>query len=45
MEHIGVQERSHAQMAGFHEKVDVCGFNDLGYEGHSWTYEKKVAGG
>jgi len=25
--------------------VDVCGLYDLGYEGRSWTYEKKVAGG
>jgi hypothetical protein len=25
--------------------VDVCGLCDLGYEGRSWTYEKKVAGG
>lgn len=44
-EHVGVQERSYAQIAGFREMVDVCGLSDLGYEGHSWTYEKKVAGG
>jgi endonuclease/exonuclease/phosphatase family metal-dependent hydrolase len=25
--------------------VDVCGLCDLGYEGHSWTFEKKVSGG
>ena len=25
--------------------MDVCGLNDLGYEGRSWTYEKKVVGG
>ena len=25
--------------------VDVCGLQDLGYQGNSWTYEKKVAGG
>jgi hypothetical protein len=44
-EHVGVQERSRAQIAGFREMVDVCGFTDLGYEGRSWTFEKKVAGG
>jgi hypothetical protein len=25
--------------------VDVCGLFDLGYEGRSWTFEKRVAGG
>ena len=44
-EHVGVQERSNAQIAGFREMVDVCGLRDLGYEGRSWTFEKKVAGG
>jgi hypothetical protein len=44
-EHVGVQERSYAQMAGFREIVDVCGLGDLGFEGQSWTFEKKVAGG
>ncbi|XP_071678252.1 uncharacterized protein [Lolium perenne] len=44
-EHCGVQERSHAQIAGFRDAVDVCGLQDLGYEGTKWTYEKKVAGG
>ena len=44
-EHQGVQERSHAKIAGFREVVDVCGFHDLGYEGRSWTFEKRVAGG
>ena len=44
-EHQGVQERSHTQIAGFREVVDVCGFHDLGYEGRSWTFEKRVAGG
>ena len=44
-EHDGVQERSYSQIAGFREMVDVCGLCDLGYEGRSWTYEKKVAGG
>ena len=29
----------------FHEMVDVCGLYDLGFEGRSWTFEKKVAGG
>jgi hypothetical protein len=44
-EYVGVQERSYAQMEGFREMVDVCGFCDLGYEGRSWTFEKRVAGG
>ena len=44
-EHSRVQERSYTQIAGFREMVDVCGLYDLGYEGRSWTYEKKVAGG
>jgi hypothetical protein len=44
-EHVGMQERSQAQMAGFREVVDVCGLQDLGYQGNSWTYEKKVTGG
>jgi len=44
-EHDGVQERSYAQIAGFREMVDVCGLYDLGYEGRSWTYERRVAGG
>jgi len=42
---VGVQERSYAQIAGFREMVDVCGLYDLGYEGRSWTFEKRVAGG
>jgi predicted ABC-type transport system involved in lysophospholipase L1 biosynthesis ATPase subunit len=25
--------------------VFICGLYDLGYEGRSWTFEKKVAGG
>ena len=44
-EHDGVQERSHAQIVGFREMVDVCGLYDLSFEGHNWTFEKKVAGG
>jgi hypothetical protein len=40
-----VQERSSARIAGFHEKVDVCGLYELSYEGRKWTFEKKVAGG
>jgi hypothetical protein len=34
-EHVEVQERSLAQIAGFQEMVDVCGLRDLGYEGRS----------
>jgi hypothetical protein len=33
------------QDLGFREMVDVCGLPDLGYEGYSWTFEKRVAGG
>jgi exonuclease III len=44
-EHVSVRERSQAQIAGFREMADVCGLCDLGYEGYSWTFEKKVAGG
>jgi hypothetical protein len=44
-EHVGVQERSLAQIAGFREMVDVCGFQDLGFVDRTWTYEKKVSGG
>jgi hypothetical protein len=33
------------QISGFWEMVDVCGLHDLGYEGCSWTFEKKVVGG
>jgi hypothetical protein len=25
--------------------VGMCGLNDLGFEGHSWTFKKKVMGG
>ena len=39
------QERSLAQIASFRDIVDVCGLQDLGYQGTSWTYEMKVAGG
>jgi endonuclease/exonuclease/phosphatase family metal-dependent hydrolase len=44
-EHEGTAERSLAQIAGFRETIDVCGLADLGYEGRSWTYEKRVVGG
>lgn len=43
-EHVGVQERSMAQMAGFRDMMDVCGLADLGYRGNSWTFEKKGRG-
>jgi endonuclease/exonuclease/phosphatase family metal-dependent hydrolase len=44
-EHEGTAERSLAQIAGFRETTDVCGLADLGYEGRSWIYEKRVVGG
>jgi hypothetical protein len=34
-EHVGVAERSLAQIEGFHEAVNVCALADLGYEGRS----------
>jgi hypothetical protein len=34
-EHVGVKERTRAQISGFREMVDVCGLSDLGYEGRS----------
>ena len=45
LEHDGVNERSTGQIAAFRETIDVCGLQDLGYKGTSWTFEKKVAGG
>jgi hypothetical protein len=44
-EHVCVAERSMAQIGGFREMADVCELADLGFEGRSWTFEKKVAGG
>lgn len=44
-EHNGVQERRTSQISDFREMADFCGFCDLGCEGRSWTFEKKVAGG
>jgi exonuclease III len=35
-EHVGVQERSLAQIKGFREMVDVCGLRDLGFQGDRW---------
>jgi hypothetical protein len=32
-EHVGVNERSYSQMAGFRDTVDICGWCDLGYKG------------
>ena len=44
-EHDGVGDRSPGQIAGFRDAVDICESADLGYEGTSWTFEKRVAGG
>jgi exonuclease III len=44
-EHVGIGQRTQAQMDGFRDAIDVCGLRDLGYIGRSWTFEKKVAGG
>jgi hypothetical protein len=43
-EHMGVNERSYSQMAGFRDAVDVYSVQDLGYKGVPWTYKKKVPG-
>jgi hypothetical protein len=42
---MSVCRRSPSQTTGFHEMVDVCDLYDLGFEGCSSTFEKKVAGG
>jgi hypothetical protein len=44
-EHEGVGHHTHNQIQGFRDAVDVCSLIDLGYKGHFWTWEKKVAGG
>jgi hypothetical protein len=44
-EHEGVGHRTHTQIQGFRDAVDVCNLLDLGYKGHFWTWEKKVTGG
>ncbi|XP_073359774.1 uncharacterized protein [Aegilops tauschii subsp. strangulata] len=44
-EHEGIGQRSQAQIQGFRDAVHVCGMIDLGYQGHKWTFEKKVVGG
>jgi hypothetical protein len=44
-EHVGVTERSSAQIAAFGDTIDVCGLANLGYVGLDWTFEKRVAGG
>lgn len=42
---MGAQDRSWAQIAGFRDMVDVCELYDLGFQGRSWTFEKKIVGG
>jgi endonuclease/exonuclease/phosphatase family metal-dependent hydrolase len=44
-EHMGVSERSNAQIQAFRETVDMCELLDLGFTGTAWTFEKKVSGG
>jgi endonuclease/exonuclease/phosphatase family metal-dependent hydrolase len=44
-EHMGTQQRSNSQMAGFREALDICGLADLGFVGKNWTFEKRVVGG
>jgi hypothetical protein len=44
-EHEGVGQRTKAHMDGFRDAVDVCGLQDLGYVGRTWTFEKWVADG
>jgi hypothetical protein len=44
-EHVGVSQRSHAQIQSFRDTVDVCELIDLSFEGHFWTWKKKAAWG
>jgi hypothetical protein len=44
-EHVGVGTKTHSQIQGFREAVDVYNLIDLGFKGHFWTWEKKVTGG
>ena len=44
-EHVGVGQRSNAQIQAFRDAVDVCMLLDIGYTGIPWTFEKKVTGG
>lgn len=41
-EHDGVGSRSQARIDGFREAVDICGLSDIGYNGTSWTFEKRL---
>ena len=44
-EQQGIGERRNAQIQGFRDAIDVCILMYIGYQGHLWTFEKKVAGG
>jgi hypothetical protein len=36
-EHVGIGQRSQAQIQGFRDAVDMCELIDLGFKGHFWT--------
>lgn len=44
-EQDGIGTRSQVQMDAFRDALDTCGLSDIGYNGSTWTFEKKVAGG
>ena len=39
-EKMGGSNRSHAQMQLFRDTIDECGFLDMGYKGHPFTWKK-----
>jgi hypothetical protein len=43
-EHLGVTDRSEAQMVEFRERLDDCGLSDLGYSGPWFTWSNKQDG-
>ena len=37
---MGGSNRSHTQMQLFRDTIDECGFLDMGYKGHPFTWKK-----
>lgn len=44
-EKIGGSNRSHTQMQLFRDTIDECGFLDMGYKGHPFTWKKFFSDG
>ena len=44
-EHVGIGQRSNAQIQAFRDTMDVCSLMDIGFSGRPWTFNKKVRGG